>query len=348
MSVTQTQVFTLLRSALAPLTVALVLAVRLSASPTLQITGPAPGIHVKPGTSIDFTLSQDNLDAPGCAGYQAFVAYDPQKLTFVSGSYTAQPYPVVLQNNILAQVGNLSLAAGITPGGQQTTLVSDLAYLHFQAGPQEGSVRLAFRTGSPASQFSSFNGAVPATLVDGPEIVVDASGPDLSAFIRPPAALAGQQIRIEVTATDGAGVSQVLLDGQPMTLENGIWVFSATADPIQGVHSFGLQATDGLGNVSVGSASYTTATPTYINNRDASNPPAELAASSHVFSLVGRATSVTGAGFVLDDASGYLIRVDAQGHNVSSGALVRADGWLEHTSPTPTLHSRSQYITVLH
>lgn len=317
------------------------------AAPTLEVALDGQAIRVKPGDTVSLTLKQDNLDAPGCAGYQAFLSYDTQKLTFTSGDYTGLPYPVILQSNMAGQAGELNLAAGITPGGQQTTQAATLANLHFQAGAQEGAVQVTFRTASPPSQFSSFNGAVAATLVNGPEIIIDASGPALSAEMIPPAAISGQQVQIEVTAIDGAGVTGVNLDGQPMTLDNGVWKASTIALAAPGQHALGLQATDGLGNNSTGSATYTTATPVYINNRDASNPPADAASSHRVFALVGRAQSVNADDFILDDGGGYPIKVLAPGHGVQPGSLVKAAGWLEPGPPAPQLHSASQYIAVL-
>src|SRR5438445_5981092 len=67
-------------------------------------------------TNIIVTLRMESVTCPQ-NGYQAFLHFDPSKLTFVSGSYTAAPFTQPLIFPISATGGGDIDVANSVPGG---------------------------------------------------------------------------------------------------------------------------------------------------------------------------------------------------------------------------------------
>ncbi len=148
---------------------------------TLAINAP-DDTCVRPGEPITVTLSQACL-LELVRGYQAFLAFDPARLTFDAGTYTDTPFGRHILNPLSAAGGTLNVAAGIddATGQSMTTATAALATLHFTAGAQEGFARVTFRTFEPPTEFSDAVGqAVLPLLVDSPDICIDGTPPEIA------------------------------------------------------------------------------------------------------------------------------------------------------------------------
>lgn len=84
-----------------------------------------------PGTVIAVRIR--NIAATPAAGWQAFVEFDPSRLTFVSGAYITTHFGLPVINPITASGANINLAAGLDPTLSQppTNVDQDVAILVF-------------------------------------------------------------------------------------------------------------------------------------------------------------------------------------------------------------------------
>jgi hypothetical protein len=132
----------------------------------MLLTVPATPYHCFPvGSEVRVTLAQCCLQVP-VSGYQAFIQYDPNILTFVSGEYVLpEPFGLPLMA-ILADNGLISAAAGINPflGQQPTQQDADLVVLTFQVAAS-GATQLYFPSHTPPTSFSSAQGRIIPELV---------------------------------------------------------------------------------------------------------------------------------------------------------------------------------------
>ncbi|HMN42287.1 MAG TPA: hypothetical protein PKE29_15690, partial [Phycisphaerales bacterium] len=113
--------------ALAPVAGALLaLATSAAAGPVLELA-PVPG----PGLTIAVRVR--DIGPVPAAGWQAFLEFDPSRLTLVSGSYITTRFGLPLLSPIAAQAGHIDLAAGINAftGQSPTADDQDLALLQF-------------------------------------------------------------------------------------------------------------------------------------------------------------------------------------------------------------------------
>ncbi len=149
----------------------------------LALNLPDPDVVcVKPGDNVTLTMSQSCL-AGLVRGYQAFLYFDPTRLTFTSGVYATSPYGKLILNPITAVDGNIDLAAGIDDlaGEPPTSTSAELVTLNFTAGPSDGFANLIFRAAEPPTEFSDLYGqAVLPTLLNSPTICVDGTLPSIT------------------------------------------------------------------------------------------------------------------------------------------------------------------------
>lgn len=149
--------------------------------PTMSLNTNQPAdVCVRPGEPVTVRLLMSCV--PGrVRGFQAFLSFDPAALTFVSGSYTSEPFGLPILYPITANGPDIDLAAGIDDlGGQDPTSTSaHLVTLDFIAGSSDGLTTVAFRPHEPPTRFSDeFGGELgPALLVDSPTICVDNTPP---------------------------------------------------------------------------------------------------------------------------------------------------------------------------
>jgi len=137
-------------------------------------------LYVRPGETVNVTLKQKNLTEP-IAGYQAWLVFETDKLSFSSGTYTSSPYGLPVISSIAADGGNIDLAAGIAPSQSPTTADADLVNLTFVAGNTNGATAVSFRTHDPATMLTNYAGdkIIPG-LTDSQTIVIDGIAPSVT------------------------------------------------------------------------------------------------------------------------------------------------------------------------
>ncbi len=137
---------------------------------------------VQPGETVTVTLTQSCLPEL-VRGYQAFLAFEPDLLAFIEGSYVLpDPYGLPIIVPIAADGGALDLAAGIddATGQPPTTTSAECATLLFQA-VGEGLTAVVFREHDPPTRLSSACGEELAPyLLDSPLICIDGTPPEIT------------------------------------------------------------------------------------------------------------------------------------------------------------------------
>jgi hypothetical protein len=131
--------------------------------------GPLP---VDPGDFVIVHLSMNELCDRPAAGFQAFVRFDSEALTFVSGSYTAEPFGRPILDPIGAEGGLVALAAGITDAQAPATGPAELARMTFQSVGGGCVESVGFAEHDPPSRFTDDSGGaiLPLVVVDPPAV----------------------------------------------------------------------------------------------------------------------------------------------------------------------------------
>lgn len=109
-----------------------------------------------PGDSVVVTLKITDLDEPA-SGFQAFLQYDTDELTFVAASYTPLPFGEPIITHITPEDGMIDVASGLDLVAGQSPATSDavLVVLAFTAN-QVGCVSsVDFRPHSPPSRITN-------------------------------------------------------------------------------------------------------------------------------------------------------------------------------------------------
>ena len=227
----------------------------------LYLGVPADSLYVKPDETVTVTLNQASLTTP-VSGYQAFLSFDTNMLSFSSGYYTSEPYGLPVITPITATTeGYIDTAAGIDPATQNpTTEDANLAVLIFTAGSTEGTTQVTFREHDPATMFTNQDGdeIIPVTT-NSQTIVIDGTPPtDVTITADPSGWTNANNVTLTFSATDAlAGI-----DHYELSLNGGDF-FTATSPYDWDVSGLGsgtypatVKAVDKAGN-------YATAT-TYI------------------------------------------------------------------------------------
>ncbi len=168
-------------------TLALVTSSR-AADLTLQLD--AGSDCVQPGETVSVTLSMANLAGSGlnndeASGFQAFLAYNATNLSYVSASYTASPFGLVIISgaNINPSPGEINLAAGIDQlnGQSPTSLDADLVTITFTANAVVDctGTPITFRAHTPPTAITDVNGdsASPLNTNSSAGAVIDGTPP---------------------------------------------------------------------------------------------------------------------------------------------------------------------------
>jgi hypothetical protein len=128
-------------------------------------TGP---IH--PGDTVMVEVRMSDLGTSFAAGFQAYLAFDPSRLTFTSGEYTPAPFGHPIITPIVASGNDIDLASEISvPDGQlPTNQDSVLATLTFTAVQLTCTPAVSFRPHDPPTRITDVMGNPfePLVLVD--------------------------------------------------------------------------------------------------------------------------------------------------------------------------------------
>jgi len=187
----------------------------------------------QPGSTLTATLSMSGLTQPA-AGFQAFLEYDPSRLTFVSWTYTAAPFGLPVLNTAATvnpggpSSGILNLASGINQLGGQTPSMADalLVTMTFtisgpDACPATIDGLLTFRTHNPPTRLTDINGQPLAalTLEDSNPITVDGTVPSITCSAGANFQCASQVPAVDinsVTASDACSAVVVTHEGDAL------------------------------------------------------------------------------------------------------------------------------------
>jgi len=142
----------------------------------LVIEPTAESLYVRPGEEVVVKLRQINLAAP-VAGYQAFISFDPGRLGFLYGSYTASPYEMPIITPISAVWDAIDLAAGTVSATSSNAYLAELVFTALL----ESVTWVQFRAHDPESMFADDQGdeVIPMLVVGNP-IVIDGTAPAVS------------------------------------------------------------------------------------------------------------------------------------------------------------------------
>ncbi|MCC6485783.1 MAG: HYR domain-containing protein [Armatimonadetes bacterium] len=221
----------------------------------LSVNAPPSSLFVKAGEQVDITLDQFNLTTP-VNGYQAFLAFDSAKLTFLNAAYSTDPYNTHVIDPPVAASGAIDLDGQIQPFGSTTTSDAKLADFHFEvpAGTPDSTTQVSFRQGDIPTLFSDAEGGVTPVLVNGPTIVIDSTPPVITcpANITAPAAQGQCSASVSVTAATATDALSGVESIAGMRSDNGATTADAAFnDPFPlGSTTIIWTATDRAGNSS--------------------------------------------------------------------------------------------------
>ena len=131
-----------------------------------------PVLEIVPvgGPGITVALRLRNIAATPVAGWQAFLEFDPARLSFVSGSYVTTHFGLPLVSPIAAQSNRIDLAAGINPFLSQnpTTDDQDLASVTFNVVGTGCLPQVRVRTHNPPTRLTDVGGLSidPLTIIN--------------------------------------------------------------------------------------------------------------------------------------------------------------------------------------
>lgn len=145
-----------------------------AASGVLLLAGGAlaqPILEIAPvaGPGITVAVRLRNISATPVAGWQAFLEFDPARLSFVSGTYVTTNFGLPLVSPIAAQSNHIDLAAGINPFLSQnpTNVDQDIAILTFNTVGTGCLPQVRVRTHTPPTRLTDSGGLSidPLTLI---------------------------------------------------------------------------------------------------------------------------------------------------------------------------------------
>jgi len=150
--------------------------------PRLHLTRIPTDDCVGPGETLTVQLRMSDLGGQAAFGYQAFLSFDPARLAYVDGVYTAAPFGLHVVDPIAVSGGEIDLAATIDVAGGQSASSSDalLATLTFNVLSAAGPSSITFRAHEPPSRIVGGEEEITATLEDLPQFSVDTAPPVLT------------------------------------------------------------------------------------------------------------------------------------------------------------------------
>ncbi len=145
---------------------------------------------VQPGEQVQVLVRMENLGSSGlsgnaASGFQAFLAYNSSKLSFVSATYPAAPFGlhIITGASLNPSAGEIDLAAGIDQSGGQSPTTADatVATVTLQALSVVDCLgeAVTFRSHTPATAVTDILGgsASPLNLANSAGVVIDGVDP---------------------------------------------------------------------------------------------------------------------------------------------------------------------------
>lgn len=131
-----------------------------AADPNLSIVRTNAAGPVTPGENLTIELRMSDLGGQFAAGFQAFLSYDPNYLTFVSGAYASTPFGLPIITPITASGGLIDVASGINSFGGQIPTNSDAVLVNFTFTAVQGACAptIRFRDHTPPTRISNAAG----------------------------------------------------------------------------------------------------------------------------------------------------------------------------------------------
>ncbi len=149
-------------------------------TPTLEIVVAKDQGPLEPGEPVTVVLRMHSLGGQLATGFQAFIEFDQQVLTFIEGTYTDEPFGLPILDPIVAVDGTIDMASGINQfvGQQPTSDDAALASLTFILNEEHCLESLQFRDHEPPTRISDTVGneitpldlVVPADIGPSPDI----------------------------------------------------------------------------------------------------------------------------------------------------------------------------------
>ncbi len=167
-------------------------------------------------------------------------------------------------------------------------------------------------------------------------LFADLTPPVISSVVVLPSLVAsGDQVQVQVSATDNVGVQTVTADQHPLTYSGGVWSGSISADNAQVWHSIRLDVRDAAGNTSTDILhGYTTAPVYSLSNRATFEEIISDVQSKALFMVWGRVAVLDSGSFTVDDGSSMPVKVYAANHGLTTGRYVIVRGVLNRLSST--------------
>lgn len=175
--------------------------------------GAGATIYASPGQPVTISLNQAGLVTPR-TGFQAFLTFDPAKLSFSTATYTSSPYGV--PTPVASGTDSVVLGAVATIPQGSTTRDAKLADIVFTAGATEGPTVVSFSTFTPPTRLLDAAGLAILPLTTDGTIYIDGTPPIITItsakqgiveLIGGPTAGIGP-VSIKVTASDaGSGLA---------------------------------------------------------------------------------------------------------------------------------------------
>jgi hypothetical protein len=149
--------------------------------PTLEIIVPEGTHPVEVGEEFSVQLKMRGLGNIQAAGFQAFLEFDPDQMTFVNGVYTDEPFgqhiitPVESVDNTIDVASGVDVHNGQFPTSDDAVLID----LYFTANQPGCILSLQFRDHNPPTRISDEQGneVLPLTLISLP---LEPPSPDLN------------------------------------------------------------------------------------------------------------------------------------------------------------------------
>lgn len=157
---------------------------------------------------------------------------------------------------------------------------------------------------------------------------------------------ANDPLTITVGLSTSTGLQSVKANGVTLPASGGVWAGSIPANSTIGAHTVDVAVTDTYGNVTHNSSiAYTTARTVAANGRSLN---AQVGSGNYFFKVFGKASSATAGSFVINDASGFPIIVNAAGHTIHNNDFVQARGTVQKISGILTMQSTAAKVSKLH
>ncbi|MBY0310486.1 MAG: hypothetical protein K2W85_00295 [Phycisphaerales bacterium] len=126
------------------------------------IAGPVMEIKRLPGPGLVVAVQLRDIGPTPAAGWQAFLEYDPSRVTFLAGAYVTSTFGLPVINPVTSIGGDkLNLAAGIDPTLAQppSSANQDVAYLIFNFAGTGCQPRIRIRNTVPPTRLTDMTGA---------------------------------------------------------------------------------------------------------------------------------------------------------------------------------------------